>query len=78
MINGMDSGYVKVCKEYLQKWILESGFSEEQFSEEIGNYIIEKTEGLRELEESFQKIILTAKEYQIQEITLQFVETVLS
>ena len=78
MINGMDSGYVKVCKEYLQKWISESGFSEEQFSEEIGNYLIEQTEGIRDLEESFQKIVSMVKEYQIEEITLQVVETVLS
>ena len=78
MINGMDIGYVKVCREYIKQWTQETGFPEEQFSEEIINYIIEKTECLRDLEESFEKIVSAAQEYRIEEITLQFVETVLS
>lgn len=79
MINGMDTEYVSVCKNYIKEWIVEYEVQELDISKETVEYIIVNGgDGIRDLEECFKKLIEVAKEYQITKIDKKFIDTVIS
>lgn len=79
MINGMDREYVDVCMNYIKEWIVEYEAQNLGITVEEVEYIVEKGgAGIREVEQCFKKIVETAKEYKVDKIDKNFIDTVIS
>lgn len=77
-LENIDKSYVECCRNYLRGWIPKYNAQELQISEEaIEELIFSGGEGLGELEMTFRKVILQAKENGVMVINMVFVQQIL-
>ena len=78
MINGMDADYVSVCVNYVKEWMAAYGVKSWALSQDEMEYIVAKGgNGIRDLEESFHKLVTEAKAQNISKIDIAFIDKVL-
>ena len=79
MINGLDAEYTSVCVNYVKEWMVAYGVESWGLSQAEIEYIVAKGgHGIRDLEESFHKLVMAAKEQKLVKIDTAFIDKVLA